>query len=170
MSDVEHMKTSLYLTDVVVLRNKGDTVNFWGLEITKTSRSFEVRNITKLRGTPFQSLRLENSKPTANPGKRSTVLEFASAILLDVHDNSSFRTAVGKLIFMALWRPRMQFAIQQLSTQVLNPTTESKGAVKQLLRYLEKYAECLNLLVVVTRMGLEIRQRAKVLRGDITAM
>ena len=28
MSDFEHMKTSLYLTDVVVLRHEGDTVNF----------------------------------------------------------------------------------------------------------------------------------------------
>ena len=35
---------------------------------------------------------------------------------------------------MAQWRPDMQFAIQQLSTQVLNPTTESKRAVKQLIR------------------------------------
>ena len=31
----------------------------------------------------------------------------------------------------------MQFAIQQLSTHVLNPTTESKRAVKQLIRYLQ---------------------------------
>ena len=31
----------------------------------------------------------------------------------------------------------MQLAIQQLSTQVLNPTTESKRAVKQLIRYLK---------------------------------
>ena len=32
VSDVEHMQTSLYLTDVVVLRNEGDTVNnFWTL-------------------------------------------------------------------------------------------------------------------------------------------
>ena len=37
---------------------------------------------------------------------------------------------------MAPWRPDMQFAIQQLSTQVLNSTTESKRAVKQLMRYL----------------------------------
>ena len=29
----------------------------------------------------------------------------------------------------------MQFAIRQLSTQVLHPTTESKRAVKQLIRY-----------------------------------
>ena len=31
----------------------------------------------------------------------------------------------------------MQFAIRQQSTQVLNPTTESKRAVKQLIRYLK---------------------------------
>ena len=31
----------------------------------------------------------------------------------------------------------MQFAIQQLYTQVLNPTTESKRALKQLIRYLK---------------------------------
>ena len=29
MSDLGHMKTSLYLTDVVVLRHEGDTVNFF---------------------------------------------------------------------------------------------------------------------------------------------
>ena len=64
-------------------------------------------------------------------------MELASATPLDGHDYSNFRTAVGKLIFMAPWRPDMQFAIQQLSTQVLNPTTESKRAVKQLIRYLK---------------------------------
>ena len=48
MSYFEHMKTSLYLTDVVVLRHEGDTVNFLGLEITKTSRGFEVKNSTDL--------------------------------------------------------------------------------------------------------------------------
>ena len=45
MSDFEHMKTSLYLTDVVVLRHDGDAVSFWGLEITKTSKGFEVKKV-----------------------------------------------------------------------------------------------------------------------------
>ena len=49
----------------------------------------------------------------------------------------TFAQPSEKLIFMAPWRPDMQFAIQQLSTQVLNPTTESKRAVKQLIRYLK---------------------------------
>ena len=114
------MKTSLYLTDVVV--------NFLGLEITKTSRGFEVRNRTDVVEIFLNLCGLENSKPTANPGRHSTVMEFAAAILLDGHDCSNLRTAVGKLIFMAPWRPDMQFAIQQLSIHVFNPTTERESA------------------------------------------
>ena len=137
MSDFEHMKTSLYLTDVVVLRYEGDTVNCLGLEIIKTRKGFEVKNSTDLVESLLHLYRLQNSKPTVNPGRRSTVMELASATPLDGHDCSNFRTAVGKLIFMAPWRPDMQFAIQQVSTQVLNPPTESKRAVKQLVRYLK---------------------------------
>ena len=58
VSDFEHMKTSLCLTDVVVLRHEGDTVNFFGLEITKTSKGFEVKKKYRLRGIPFESLRV----------------------------------------------------------------------------------------------------------------
>ena len=88
----EHMKTRLYLTDVVVLRKERDTVNFSALQITKTSQGFGVRNGTEL--VEF----LVN----LNPGRRSTVMELATAILLDGHDYSNFRTAADKFIFMAL--------------------------------------------------------------------
>ena len=134
---LNYMKTSLYLTDVVVLRHEGDTVNILGLEITKTSRGLEVINRKDLVESLLNLYELGNSKPTANPGRRSTVMELASATPLDGHDYSNFRRAVGNLIFMAPWRPDMQFAIQQLSTQVFNPTIESKRAVKQLMRYLK---------------------------------
>ena len=110
---------------------------FLGLEITKTCKGFEIKNSTDLVEFLLNLYGLENSKSTANPGGRSTVMELASATLLDGHAYSKFRTAVGNLIFMALWRPDMQIVIRQLSTQVLNPTTESKRAVKQLIRYLK---------------------------------
>ena len=48
VSDFEHM----------VLRNEGDTVNFWGLEITKTSRGFEVKEQYRLRGIFFEPSRV----------------------------------------------------------------------------------------------------------------
>ena len=78
----------------------------------------------------------------------------------------------------------MQFAVQQRSTRVLNPTTESKPAVKQLIRYLKGTQHtclrieparngskkvCWNSLDVVSQIGLAIREHTKVLR-DIIAM
>ena len=99
MSDFEH--TSLYLTDVVVLRHEGDTVKIFGLEITKTRKGFEVKNSTDLVELLLNLYGLENAKPTANPGGRSAVMELASANRLD--------GAVGKIIFMAPWRPDVQF-------------------------------------------------------------
>ena len=119
MSDFEHMMTSLYLTDVVVLRHESGTVNFLGLEITKTRKGFEVKNSADLVQSLLNLYRLQNSKPTVNPGRRTTVMELT-------------------------WRPDTPFAFQQLPTQVLNPTTESLRAVKQLIRYLEgKQHTCL---------------------------
>ena len=117
---------------------------FLGLEITRARKGFEVKNSTDLVESLLNLYGLQHSKPTVNPGRRSTVMEPASATPLDGHDFSNFRTTVGKLIFMAPWRPDMQFAIQQLSTQVLNPTTESKRAGKQLMRNPKRHAQHLS--------------------------
>ena len=100
------------------------------------SRIFEVRNSHELVDSLLSLHVLQNAKPVATSGRRATVKELASAIPLQGHDYSTYRTAVGKLMFMAPWRPDMQFAIQQLSTQAREPTTECRCAMKQLLRYL----------------------------------
>ena len=167
---------------MVVLRHEGDIVNFLGLEITKTRRGFEVKNSTDLVASLLNLYGLQNSKPGANPGRRSTVMELASAISPQGHEYSNIRTAVGKLIFMALWRPDMQFAIQQLSTQVLNPTTEQARS-ETVHTISQRHATLVfvlnrakwfkqvywNALIVVTQIGLAIRQHARVLR-DIIAV
>ena len=92
-------------------------------------------------------------------------MELESAIPLDGHDFSNFRTAVGKLIFMAPWKPDMQFAIQELSTQVPKPTTKSKRAMKQLIRY---HKGTHNTPVFVSRNGSKrFQQRATGLRDTV---
>ena len=159
----EHIKTSLYLTDVKVLRHKIDTVNFSGSEVTKTSRGFKVKNSTDFVESLLNLYGLEKSKPTASPGRRSTVMELALATPVDGHNYSDSRTAVGKVIIMAPWRPDTQCAIQQQSTQVLNPITESKSAAKQLIRCLKGTQHtCLRLepLGMVQRGLLELLGRS----------
>ena len=143
-----------------------------------------MKNSTDLVESLFNLYGLENSKPTANLGGRSTVMELASGTPLDGHDYSNFLTAGGKLIFMAPWRPDMQFAIQQLphtSPQSHNreqARSETVDAISQKARntplFVLNRAEwfkkvCWNSLVVVTQIGPAIRQHARVLR-DIIAM
>ena len=43
---------------MVVLRHEGDTVNFLGLEITKTRKGFEVKNSTDLVESIFETVRV----------------------------------------------------------------------------------------------------------------
>ena len=74
MNDFEHMKTSLHLKDVVVLRHEGDTVNSLGFEIFKTRKGFEVKNSTDLVESFLNLYGFQNSKPTVNRCRRSTVI------------------------------------------------------------------------------------------------
>ena len=149
------IKTFLHLTDVAVLRHEGDTVNFLGLEITKTRTGFEVKNSTDLVESLLSLYGLQNSKPTVNPGRRSTVMELASATPLD-----------------AIRHPTTIHTSPQ-------PQLQSKRAVKQLIRYLKgTQRTCLLRLepremvqtglleLVVTQIGPAIRQYTR----DIIAM
>ena len=92
MSNFEHMKTSLYLTCAMkatqstsgVFRSSGHAKALRGKSI---QTSWNPESICTGYKTP---------KPTVNPGRRSTVMELASATPLDGHDCSNFCTAVGK--------------------------------------------------------------------------
>ena len=112
MSDFEHMKAS--------------------------RKGFEVMNSADLVQSLLNLYGLQNPKPTVTPGRRSTVMELASATPLDGHDYSNFRTARRKTHLHGTLETR--HAIRHptnSSTQVLNPTTDSKRAAEQLIRYLK---------------------------------
>ena len=51
-------------------------------------------------------------------------------------EHSKFRTAVGKLLWLAFVRPDCSYAVKELSRDVKAPTLESLAKLKHLLRYL----------------------------------
>ena len=127
MSAFERMRTSLCSTDVVVLCHESDPVNFWYLEITKTSKGFEVQNSTDLVESLFNLDGLEK-------------LQNLQPIPLDIQQCWTSRQ---QLLWVVMIIPTVaqpsansssyhladltcNFAIQQLSTQVLDPTAENK--------------------------------------------
>ena len=57
-------------------------------------------------------------------------------VALDAKAHSLFRTAVGKLLWLAFVRPDCSYAVKKLSRDVKGPTIESLAKLKHLLRYL----------------------------------
>ena len=97
-----------------------------------------MKNSTDLVESFLKLYGLENSKTTANPGRRSTVMELVSATPLDGHDYSNFRTAVRKIHLHGTLETRhAPCHPKSIHTRPQSPTTESKCAVKQLIRYLK---------------------------------
>ena len=56
-------------------------------------------------------------------------------VALDAKAHSLFRTAVGKLLWLAFVRPDCSYAVKELSRDVKGPTIESLAKLKHLLRY-----------------------------------
>ena len=154
--------------DVVVLRNEGDSVNFLGSWDHQYKHGLQVRNRTEVVEPVLNLFVLGNSKPTADPGRRSALMELATASHLDGHDHSNnSRTADGKPIFMAPWTPYMQFAIRQLATQPFHNRQQAKVEPNETI--LSNHTilftqEWLNLSVEVSQFGQETLQRTNVYR------
>ena len=55
---------------------------------------------------------------------------------LDKEEHAKFRTAVGKLLWLAFVRPDCSYDVKELSRDVKGPTLESLAKLKHLLRYL----------------------------------
>ena len=106
--------------------------------IRQTSRTFEVRYSTELVEPLLSLYWLENSTPTANPGRRSTVWSSRKQFLCKV---TIFPTFAQRWENSSSWHHGEQTCNSPLNryphTSVLNSTTEGKRAVKQLLRYLK---------------------------------
>ena len=61
---------------------------------------------------------------------------------LDSDEYKIFRTAIGKLMWLALVRPDINFATQEMARTVQSPTSEHLAALKHLLRYLAGTCNC----------------------------
>ena len=55
---------------------------------------------------------------------------------LEPAEHAKYRTAVGKLLWLAFFRPDCSYAVKELSRDVKSPTLESLAKLKHLLRYI----------------------------------
>ena len=78
---------------------------------------------------------MQNAKPVATTGS-VTIAKTVSDTPLNPEEHSLCRTAVGKLLWLALIRADVAYATKELRQDVTAPTMQSVAKVKHLLRYL----------------------------------
>ena len=78
---------------------------------------------------------MKNAKQVATTGS-VTIVKNVSDTPLSPEEHSLYRTAVGKLLWLALIRGDIAYATKELSRDVTAPTIQSLAKLKHLLRYL----------------------------------
>ena len=78
---------------------------------------------------------MKNAKQVATTGS-VTIVKNVSDTPLSPEEHSMYRTAVGKLLWLALIRGDIAYATKELSRDVTAPTMQSVAKLKHLLRYL----------------------------------
>ena len=104
------------------LRNNGDSVDIL-MRLKYIEELLDLYGVTK-----------SNSSPTTGSSSLKRIVE-ADAPSTD-SEHSEFRTAVGKLLWLAFVRPDCSYAVKELNRDVKSNTFESLAKLKHLLRYL----------------------------------
>ena len=104
------------------LRRNGDSIDVC------MSQTYIVNSILDLYG-------MKNAKQVATTGS-VTIVNTASDTPLSPEEHSVYRTAVGKLLWLALIRGDIAYATKELSRDVTAPTMQSVAKLKHLLRCL----------------------------------
>ena len=104
------------------LRHNGDSIDVFMPKryIDELLELYEMKKVNQVNTTGSSSLkRIEDAD-----------------VALDAKAHSLYRTAVGKLLWLAFVRPDCSYAVKELSRDVKGPTIESLAKLKHLLRYL----------------------------------
>ena len=129
-----------------------------------------MKNSTDLVESPLKLYGLQNSKPTVNPGRRSTVMDLASATPLDGHDYRRKTHLHGTLETRhAIRHPTtIHTSPQPHDREQARSETVDTSKARNTLVFLNRTKwfkqVCWNSLAVVTQIGPAIRQHARVLR------
>ena len=104
------------------LRNNGDSIDVFMPKryIDELLELYSMEKVNQVNTTGSSSLKKIEDADVA----------------LDAKAHSLYRTAVGKLLWLAFVRPDCSYAVKELSRDVKGPTIESLAKLKHLLRYL----------------------------------
>ena len=113
----------------------GTTVNFLGRTLKHNGDSVDIIMSTKYVEDLLDVYNMRNSKPVTTTGTATAHKTANATEPLSSEEHKRYRTAVGKLLWLALVRPDLAYGTKELSRDLTAPTQESVAKLKHLLRY-----------------------------------
>ena len=128
------------LSEEVLLKGTGQLVpgtehTFLGRRLRHNGDSIDVCMSQTYIDSILDLYGMKNAKQVAPTGS-VTIVKNVSDTPLSPEEHSAYRTAVGKLLWLALIRGDIAYATKELSRDVTAPTMQSVAKFKHLLRYL----------------------------------
>ena len=128
------------LSEEVLLKETGQLVpgsehTFLGRRLRHNGDSIDVCMSQKYIDTILDLYGMKDAKPVATTGT-VTINKTVPDTPLSPEEHKVYRTAVGKLLWLALVRGDIVYATKELSRDVTAPTMQSVAKCKHLLRYL----------------------------------
>ena len=130
----EDMEHTTLLRGVQVLEPGKPPVKFFGWMLERTVDGFRLMINPQLVEDIVQDSRLASStRMLATAGVKDRVVDETP---LEKEEHSYFRAQVGRLLFLSVLRPDLQYAVRQLARHASAPTVSDRTALKRLIRFL----------------------------------
>lgn len=133
-SEVEIQSLKALLNGHFHMKDLGPLRYFLGLEIGRTSQGIFMSQ-KKFTLDLIKEAGLDNARPSKVPMDQHLKLTADEGDPLP--NGEEYKRLIGKLIYLAVTRPDINYSVQNLSQFMQNPTTVHLQAVKRLIRYLK---------------------------------
>ena len=117
------------------------TLKFLGRQLTHRGDNIMITSPPQYITELLTMYNLDKCRPTTTTGNSTMKPTTEDEELLDKEEHSKYRTAVGKLQWLAGIRPDIDYATKELARGLQSPTTGHRTQLKHLLRYISGTAD-----------------------------
>ena len=103
-------------------------------KLDQDSRTLEITPNSKYAEEVIDELGLGNAKAAPTPFCEG--VKPGDEEELNSHDAEAYRRMVGKLLYLALDRPDIQFGVKEMARQLMTPTASGMRWLRRMARYL----------------------------------